>query len=49
VGFEALGIYDGVSVRAYDPWSLLDDIKWVEGYAQRFGIGLTSLLSFFTG
>jgi beta-glucosidase len=27
----------GIPIRAYNPWSLMDNYEWAEGYSQRFG------------
>ena len=31
-------MYDGVDVRGYFPWTLVDNYEWTEGWAPKFGL-----------
>jgi beta-glucosidase len=38
IGAVRRAIAEGVDVRGYFVWSLLDNLQWVQGYRKRFGI-----------
>ena len=37
IGAVARAHKEGVPIRSYNAWSLMDNYEWAEGYSQRFG------------
>uniref|UniRef100_A0A803T113 Lactase n=1 Tax=Anolis carolinensis TaxID=28377 RepID=A0A803T113_ANOCA len=39
---EAAIVHDGVDLRGYTVWSLMDNFEWAVGYSERFGLYYTN-------